>query len=219
MTVSSGFFNSVNHDRTYSNIQMSSLFDGIINDGVFLNYLHHLYVRSGTNMQVIVGSGRAWFDHYWIYNDADLPLSIPSASQSQNRIDAIVIRIDANTSVRKSSIYVKTGTTSSNASKPSMEKTNVVHEYPLAYIHVNHGMSAISSSNIENRIGTNECPFATIVNNTFDSNKIISQWQSQYDDQMNKNRDEWRKFVDSAVTNPNTITSIPNSTIDHMFVF
>ena len=34
MTVSSGFFNSVNHDRLYDAEQVSSIFDGIIEDGV-----------------------------------------------------------------------------------------------------------------------------------------------------------------------------------------
>ena len=35
MALTSGFYNSINGDRTYNAEQMSSIFDGIINDGVF----------------------------------------------------------------------------------------------------------------------------------------------------------------------------------------
>ena len=37
MSVTSGFFNSLNGDRRYNAEQMSSIFDGIINDGIFAN--------------------------------------------------------------------------------------------------------------------------------------------------------------------------------------
>lgn len=56
MAVTSGFFNSSNHDRVYNNIQMGQIFDGIINDGVLPNFEDHLVVKSGSGMQVIVGS-------------------------------------------------------------------------------------------------------------------------------------------------------------------
>ena len=35
MSVSSGFFNSLNGDRKYNAAQMSAIFDGLIIDGVF----------------------------------------------------------------------------------------------------------------------------------------------------------------------------------------
>ena len=37
MSVTSGFFNSLHGDRRYNAEQMSAIFDGIINDGVFAN--------------------------------------------------------------------------------------------------------------------------------------------------------------------------------------
>ena len=91
MAVTSGFFNSSNHDRVYNTIQMGQIFDGIINDGVLPNFQDHLVVKSGSGMQVIVGSGRAWFNHTWTYNSTDLPLTIDSASATQDRIDAVVL--------------------------------------------------------------------------------------------------------------------------------
>ena len=42
MAVTSGFFNSVNHDRLYDAEQLSSIFDGIIIDGVMKIMAKHL---------------------------------------------------------------------------------------------------------------------------------------------------------------------------------
>ena len=39
MSVSSGFFNSLNGDRKYNAAQMSAIFDGLIIDGVLWNFL------------------------------------------------------------------------------------------------------------------------------------------------------------------------------------
>ncbi len=41
MSVTFGFYNSVNGDRKYDAIQMSSIFDGIIRDGVFQHLVQH----------------------------------------------------------------------------------------------------------------------------------------------------------------------------------
>ena len=47
MSVTSGFFNSFNHDRRYNAEQMSAIFDGIINDGVFANIGTAFAVQDG----------------------------------------------------------------------------------------------------------------------------------------------------------------------------
>ena len=62
MAVTYGFYDSLNHDRLYNAQQMSAIFDGIINDGVFMSVGNQFHTVAGTGMQVIVKSGRAWFD-------------------------------------------------------------------------------------------------------------------------------------------------------------
>ena len=96
MAVTSGFFNSVNHDRLYDAEQLSSIFDGIIIDGSYENYgeaLNVTAVSTADNM-VTVGTGRAWFDHTWTLNDTPLTLEIEPASEMVVRIDAVVLDID-----------------------------------------------------------------------------------------------------------------------------
>ena len=99
-----------------------------------------------------------------------------------------------------------------------MEKTTSVTEYPLALVTVNRGVTNIATANITNKIGTSECPFASLVNNTFDSNKLIEQWEAIFNQMIEDNNEEWEKLIGSVVTDPDAITSIPNSVIDDMFV-
>ena len=98
MSVSYGFYNSLNHDRRYSANEMASIFDGLIGDGVYKSVGDHLAVTqhgSGDSMSIDVGSGRAWFDHTWIYNNATLTLELESSNLILDRIDAVVIEVNA----------------------------------------------------------------------------------------------------------------------------
>ena len=71
MALTYGFYNSVSSDREYDAIDMGRLFDGIILDGVYAALGDYFMVtENGTpDMNVVVGTGRAWFDHTWSYND------------------------------------------------------------------------------------------------------------------------------------------------------
>lgn len=65
MSVTSGFFDSSGGDRKYNTEQMSSIFDGILKDGVYLSILNQFKVTPNVGMQITVDTGRAWFDHTW----------------------------------------------------------------------------------------------------------------------------------------------------------
>ena len=62
MAFTYGFFNSLNGDRKYTAEQLSSIFDGLITDGVFDSIGDILATVPGSGMQVIVKSGKAWFN-------------------------------------------------------------------------------------------------------------------------------------------------------------
>ena len=57
MAVTSGFYNSINGDRTYNAEQMSAIFDGIINDGVLANIGKVFQVRVSVSERGIVSVG------------------------------------------------------------------------------------------------------------------------------------------------------------------
>ena len=57
MSVSSGFFNSLNGDRKYNAAQMSAIFDGLIIDGVFASIGTAFAVKAAGGLTVNVGIG------------------------------------------------------------------------------------------------------------------------------------------------------------------
>lgn len=180
MAFSYGFYNSLNGDRKYDSEDLSRMFDGIIYDGVIGAVGDTFAVKAGTGNTVNVSSGRAWFNHTWTYNDAPMPISCGSAAVLLDRYDAIVLEVNATSDVRKNSIKVVTGTEASNPAKPMMENTEFVHQYPLAYILRKAGESAISQGNIENMVGTSECPLCTGVLKTMTTDQILDQWDTQF---------------------------------------
>lgn len=206
MTYTSGFFNSVNHDRTYDADTFGSMFDGVINDGVFRTWGDGMVVTAVGGMTVAVGTGRAWFNHTWTVVTADERLTLAASSPSMSRIDSVVLRVDKSTSVRRNRIYIKQGQASGSPSRPQLENTSTVREYVLADICVNNSATAISQSNITNQIGR-DTPFVELVNNTFDSANLIKQWESQFQD-----------FIRNSTLDPKVLSPISNNTIDSMFV-
>lgn len=76
MSVTFGFYNSKEGDRRYDAIQMSSIFDGIIQDGILQHVGTAMVVKESEAMIINVGVGRAWFNHTWTLNDALLPLVV-----------------------------------------------------------------------------------------------------------------------------------------------
>ena len=76
MSVTFGFYNALNHDRKYDAIQVSSIFDGIINDGIYESIGTAMIVKATSYMVINIGIGRAWFNHTWTYNDSILPLTV-----------------------------------------------------------------------------------------------------------------------------------------------
>lgn len=181
MSLTFGFYNSVNHDRTYDALQVSSIFDGIIEDGVYASIGDKLTVSARSvdqaSMTVIVGTGRAWFNHTWTLNDALLPLTLDVSDQVLDRIDAVVLEIDSNN--RTNAIKIKKGTPSSAPIRPSMSPEDGKYYYPLAYIKIRANVTAITQADITNAVGTSECPFVTGVLETVDIDNLLTQWTSQ----------------------------------------
>lgn len=180
MSVTSGFFNSLNGDRRYNAEQMSAIFDGIINDGVFANIGTAFSVRSDSGNIITVGIGRAWFNSTWLFNDAVLPIEANQSEVLLDRYDAVVIEIDHSDSVRAGNIKIIDGTPSSTPQYPTMIHTADVNQYPLAYIYRKAGAASISQVNITSMIGTSSCPYITGILQVLNIDNIVAQWGDQW---------------------------------------
>lgn len=193
MSFASGFFNSVDHDRLYDATDISRLFDGLIRDGIFASIGDCLVVKQSNQMNVTVGTGRAWFNHTWSYNDALYPVTIPPSEILMDRIDAVVLEINSVESVRANSIKLIKGTPSSTPTKPVLTNTKEVHQYPLAYVTVGKEVTSIRQADIENCVGTSACPFVTGILEVISIEQLIPQW-----------KDILNRFVEENTANFNT---------------
>lgn len=189
MTVTSGFFNSVNHDRLYDAEQISSMFDGIITDGVYQGYGDTFEVMPVEDMNntVTVGTGRAWFNHTWTLNDTPLVFTLESPNTMLSRIDAIVLDINKEDSTRKNQILKITGEyAESTPAQPTLINNELHKQYPLAYISVPAGQPGpIKSYQITNMIGTASCPLVAGLFETMDLDVFIAQMNSEFDEWFN----------------------------------
>lgn len=193
MSFASGFFNSVDHDRLYDATDISRLFDGLIRDGIFASIGDCFVVKQSNQMNVTVGTGRAWFNHTWSYNDALYPVTIPPSEILMDRIDAIVLEINSVEAVRANSIKLIKGTPSSTPTKPALTNTKEVHQYPLAYVKVGKEVTSIRQADIENCVGTSVCPFVTGILEVISIEQLIPQW-----------KDILNRFVEENTANFNT---------------
>lgn len=193
MSFASGFFNSVDHDRLYDATDISRLFDGLIRDGIFASIGDCLVVKQSNQMNVTVGTGRAWFNHTWSYNDALYPVTIPPSEILMDRIDAVVLEINSVESVRANSIKLIKGTPSSTPAKPVLTNAKEIHQYPLAYVTVGKEVTSIRQADIENCVGTSACPFVTGILEVISIEQLIPQW-----------KDILNRFIEENTANFNT---------------
>ena len=209
MAVTYGFYNSINKDRAYNAVQISQMFDGIINDGVYGQFEDWLEVREGTGMTVIVKPGRAWLNHTWTYNDSDLVLQVEGSDFQAMRIDAVVLKIDQTDSARTNMIYVHKGDVSDHPKRPVFENTDAVFYYPLAFIFVEAQATEIPQSKIENNIGANDIPpegdeygpyvapipFVTGIIDHVTAEELLRQWVTEWDEYKVAKRAEYEQWV------------------------
>lgn len=182
MSVTSGFFNSLNGDRRYNAEQMSAIFDGIINDGVFANIGTAFGVKADTANAITVGIGRAWFNSTWVLNDAILPMELYESEVLLDRYDAVVIEINHEMSVRTGTIKIVKGVPSSTPQRPELTNTKDIHQYPLAFVLRKAGTNSVSQADITNMIGTKSCPYITGILEVVDTDNILAQWNAEFEE-------------------------------------
>lgn len=155
MAVTSGFFDSIDHDRLYNAEDVGSLLDGIVSDGILNSYGDHFVVRhdDGAGLDITVGSGRGWFKNTWIKNDDTLTLTAEQNTLNATRIDTVVIDVNKTDAVRANNILIVKGGTS----RPTLIDEAAHKQYPIADIKVDP--SGMSISEVIDR--RTETPYAT----------------------------------------------------------
>lgn len=201
-SVSCGFFNSKDHDRRYNSRQISSMFDGVIKDGVFLTIGDCFNPVPSIEMEnvISIGTGKAWFDHSYTKNDAPLPIECNPPELILSRIDAIVIETNDDPAVRDNFIKYIAGTPASNPVRPAMIKSTLVNHYPICYIRRKPNVSIITDADITKMVGSEETPFVTGVADSPDFTQMLTQWRSELDQFLVEKTNEVDEFISENTT-------------------
>jgi hypothetical protein len=182
-------------DRKYNANQLSRLFDGIITDGIFQSVGSAFVVSVNSGMTLNVGSGRAWLNYTWTYNDAPFVVTIETAEVALNRIDTVVIEVNTDLAVRANSVKVVKGTPATTPVAPTLANTATLKQYALADVYVGLGVTTIVGGNITNRIGLTGVPLITGILESIDASTLLGQFQADFEawfanlqDQLDENQ-------------------------------
>lgn len=223
MSLTYGFYDSLNGDRKYNARQLASIFDGVISDGVFATYGGHFLVSAVSGMNIKVASGRAWLNHTWTLNDVDYPLTVDTAEVVTNRIDTVIIEIDESQDKRQNQIKILKGSDADTPSAPALTNNSTLHQYALADIYVGAGVTEITVANITNRIGTGTLPWVTGLIDMIDVTELTAQWNAQVNallDQLRRDIEQVASMVipDGAVTYPKLASDAVKLTFTNVVV-
>lgn len=181
MAITSGFFDSVNGDRTYDADQMSNYFDGLVSDGVYETVGEKFLVTANTGMTLNVGSGRAIIQSRWVKNDETEVLTLDPSDVQLNRIDAVVLRLDKG--ARTITLTVKKGTAvSGTPTMPDITRTESVYELYLASVYI--GKGATQPTTITDLRPSSYCGWVTGIVQQVDTSDLFLQWQTAYEQQF-----------------------------------
>lgn len=208
MALTYGFYNSFNGDRKYNAEQFGSIFDGVINDGVYMKIGGQMMVRTANNgFQVNIQTGRAWFLHTWTLNDTVYALTLPNPEVLLNKWVAVVLDINKDNAYRRNTFTYVQGTPASNPQYPALINTAVRKQVPLAYVLIRAGATVISQSDIRNAVGTSACPFVTGVVQSMNIDSLIAQWQTQWNEwiamvnaDFNAKDAQWNSMIQADTT-------------------
>lgn len=196
MALKYGFFNSVDGDRMYNAEDLGRYLHGIVSSGVYADRSDSLQVVANGDLTVTVQPGRAMLDCHYLENDDPLTLTL-SAGDTQDRIDAIVMRLDL--AERTCSIYVKKGTPATTPARPSVARLDNTKEWMLASVYVGRLAAALTQSNItDTRSDQSVCGWVTGVIDQVDTSTLFAQMEAALQEKSAQ-FDAWMADLASAV--------------------
>lgn len=203
VTIQSGFFDSTEDaPRSYTAEEFSSIFDGLISDGVYENYPggtrtsggkttkippFEVTKVTGSGLAVNVGPGRGWFNHVWVLN-SNTNLDIAAAHSTIDRRDTVSIRVRLGS--RDASLMINQGATDGNVTPNVPSDTSDTFYYPIAYVKVPHGAASSSSLVIEPAIGVDNRSKTKFIKAIVEPSISLHEYIQSYIDQVNEWKDD-----------------------------
>lgn len=177
----SGFFNSVNGDRVYNAEQMSSIFEGLITDGVYESVGDKLAVQPSSGMTIQIASGRGWCKKHWFNNTTPYLMTLEASDVTLNRWCAVCIKVDTTDSVRTVTPTLKYSEFATTPVKPAAVNTATVKELILAYVYIRAKATEIKASDItDTRANEAVCGWVTGLIEQLNTATLWTQWEAMF---------------------------------------
>lgn len=163
MALKSGFYNAMKsgsvYDRTYNADDYKNVFAAFIKDGVRRSGMDDFRVIA-SGLALSVKMGFAICGGRWVNLDADYSLTtVTPPVGDYSRMDAVVLRVDANEATRAASLIYRTGTASSSPTAPAKSTTTGVTELIIATVLVAPGATSVTVT--DTRPNANLCGWIT----------------------------------------------------------
>lgn len=139
MALKSGFYDSIEGDRTYNANDLNNIYAGVRSDGVVAGVSNNFRIVAGSGMSVDVTPGLAIIRNKWCSNSAGVNLKL-DAGGTLARIDGIYLKSDE--TEREIVPVVVKGTESSSPVKPNPSNNPNTKYLPLAYVTIPAGATS-----------------------------------------------------------------------------
>lgn len=163
MALNSGFYNAMNvggeYDRKYNADDYKNVFAAFIKDGVRRSGDDDFRV-SVSGLVPTVKIGYAVCGGRWVHLDTDFTMdAITPPVGDYSRIDAVVLRVDANENTRAASLLYRVGTPASSPQAPAKDTSTNVTELILAHVRVTTAATSVTVT--DTRSNANLCGWIT----------------------------------------------------------
>ena len=224
MALKSGFYDSIEGDRTYNANDLNNIYAGVRTDGVVEGTLNNFEVVAGSGMSVDVTPGLAVIRNKWCSNSASVNLTLESGG-TLARIDGIYLKADE--TERSIIPVVVKGTESSAPVKPTPSNNPNTKYLPLAYVSIPSGATSggFTIEDARSYSGINSAPRTLLWENSnpsleFGEQEItLSESIGNFETIMVETTDgqllqgkagefsktKYKKTIDSTITNTITI--------------
>lgn len=160
-----GYFDSIDADvREYDASQFAHVLKAAVSDGISSHEGGLTVTADGLGMQTTVGYGGCVADGrvYVLEDDGGGPLTLThEPSGAADRIDRVIVRLEAAQDKRAMGVYLLTGTPSASPVPPALTRTALVRELSLAQVRVRASATAITPDDVTDERGDGQvCGYA-----------------------------------------------------------
>lgn len=195
-----GFFDAIDHDRTYTADDMNRPYSRVISDGVFATNegtpsRDLKVVSTGSGMRVTVQAGQGIFAHKWFELTTPVIITVPSNLSLYSRVDSVIAQIDKRATGRAGNIVYRTGTPAATPQAPEINTDAHVIEYRVANVRVAPGANTITNAVITDLRGSDSCPWVTGLIRQVDTSTLWTQFNTAYAEQYEAYDAEYRAYT------------------------